>query len=98
MGADLEQVDKIDASEFHNVKLNAREMISPKLVTNPKTADGQVKLFGADQVLRTSTSMGGPSTHNEEKFKKTFLENQTGFHQPTKQEVIAHQHSLYRDQ
>ena len=34
----------------------------------------------------------------EEKFKKTFLENRTGFHEPTKQEVIAHQHSPYRDQ
>ena len=30
MVADLEQVDKkIDASEFHNVKLNAKELISP---------------------------------------------------------------------
>ena len=34
----------------------------------------------------------------EEKFKKTFLENQTGSHQPPQQEVIAHQHSQYRDQ
>ena len=59
MVADLEQVDKIDASEFHNVKLNAKEMISHKLVTIPKTADGQVKLLGGDQVLRTSTSIGG---------------------------------------
>ena len=50
MVADLEQVDKIDASEFHNVKLNAKEMISPNLVTIPKTADGQF--------LRTSTSIG----------------------------------------
>ena len=33
--ADLEQVDKIDASEFHNIKLNAKDMISPKLVTIP---------------------------------------------------------------
>ena len=27
---------KIDASEFHNVKFNAKEMISPKLGTIPK--------------------------------------------------------------
>ena len=40
----------------------------------------------------------GQRTQNEEKFKKTFLENQTGFRQPPKQEVIAHQHSLNRDQ
>ena len=41
---------------------------------------------------------GGRRTQNEEKFKKTFLENQTGFHQPPKQEVIAHKHSLFRNQ
>ena len=40
----------------------------------------------------------GQRTQDEEKFKKTFLENQTGFHQPPKQEVVAHQHSLYREQ
>ena len=45
----------IDASEVHNVELNAKEMISPNLVTVPKTADGQLKLFGGDQVLRTPT-------------------------------------------
>ena len=40
----------------------------------------------------------GQRTQDEEKFKKTFLENQTGFHQPPKQEVVAHQHSLHREQ
>ena len=55
MVADLEQVDKIDASEFHNVKLNAKEMISPKLEQFSKTADGQLKFIGGDQVLRTPT-------------------------------------------
>ena len=53
--ADLKQWTKIDASEFHNVKLNEMEMISPKLVTIPKTADGQMKFIGGDQVLRTPT-------------------------------------------
>ena len=55
MVADLEQVDKIDSSEFHNVKLNAKEMISPKLEQFSKTADGQLKFIGGDQVLRTPT-------------------------------------------
>ena len=32
----LSRWTKIDASEFHNVKLNAKEMISPKLETIPK--------------------------------------------------------------
>ena len=40
----------------------------------------------------------GQRTQDEEKFKKTFLENQTDFHQPPKQEVVAHQHSLFREQ
>ena len=30
--ADLEQLDKMDASEFHAEKLNAKEVISLKLV------------------------------------------------------------------
>ena len=29
MAADIEQVDETDASEFHNEKLNAKEVISP---------------------------------------------------------------------
>ena len=32
----LSRRTKIDASGFHNVKLNAKEMISPKLGTIPK--------------------------------------------------------------
>ena len=43
MVADLEQVHMMDASEFHNVKLNVKEVISPKLVTIPKTADGELQ-------------------------------------------------------
>ena len=37
--ADLEQVDEIDASEFHNVKLNAKEVISPTLVQISKNRE-----------------------------------------------------------
>ena len=44
-------MDNIDASEFHNVKLDAKEMISPNLLTIPKTADGQLKFIGGDKVL-----------------------------------------------
>ena len=58
MIADLEQVDKIDESPFHNIKFNVKEMISPNLVTIPKYADGQLKFVEGDQVLRTSTSIG----------------------------------------
>ena len=34
MVADLEQVDKIDASEFHHVKVNAKDMISHQIGDN----------------------------------------------------------------
>ena len=47
-------------------------------------ADGQLKF------------KGGEPPKFEEKFKKTFLENQTGFHQPPKQEVIASTQSTQR--
>ena len=63
MVADLSRWTKIDASEFHNMKLNAKKMISPKLVTIPKTADGQFKFIGGDQVPRTPTlTMYHPSS------------------------------------
>ena len=55
MVANFEQVDKIDASEFHNVKLNAKGIILPKLGTIPKAADVQKRFTGGDLVLRTST-------------------------------------------
>ena len=56
--ADLEQVDKnrrVRIPQLHNAKLNAKEVIPTKLVTIPKTADGQLKFVGGDQVLRTPT-------------------------------------------
>ena len=58
MGADLEQVDETDASEFHDEKLNTKEVISPKLVKIQNTADGEVKIIGGYQDLRTPTWQG----------------------------------------
>ena len=95
--ADFEQVDKKDASEFHNMKLNPKEVVSLELLTIPKTADGQFKIYWRRSGSQNSNFDKVPSKF-EEKFKKTFLENQKGFHHRPKQEVIAHQHSLYRDQ
>ena len=47
MVADLEQLGKVDASEFHAKRLNAKEMISPKLVKHlySRVADGEVKFY-----------------------------------------------------
>ena len=53
MVADLEQLDMMDASEFYNIKLNAKDMISPKLVTIPQKQKMDKKNIGGDQVLRT---------------------------------------------
>ena len=99
MVADLEQVvEKIDASEIHNEKLNAKEMSSPTLVTTQKNRRWTIKICWRRSGSEDIQLDRGQRTQNEEKFKKTFLENQTGLHQPPKQEVFTHQHSLHRDQ
>ena len=87
----------IDASEFHNIKLNAKEMISPKLVTIPKNRRWTLKIYWRRSGSENSNLDKVPSKI-EEKLKKTFMENQTGSHHRPKQEVIAHQHGLYRAQ
>ena len=79
----------IDASEFHNMELNAKEMISPKLVTIPKNRRWTIKIYSRRSGSENSNLDKVPSKI-EEKLKKTFMENQTGFHHRPKQEVIAH--------
>ena len=57
MVADIEELDKMDASEIHAWRLNAKEVISPKFGEHFvfPIADGKVKLSQGDRVLRTST-------------------------------------------
>ena len=54
---DVEELEKMDASEIHARRLNAKEVLTPmsgeKIIV--PIADGTVKLSGRDQVLRTST-------------------------------------------
>ena len=88
---------KIDASEFHHKAQREGDDLAQNVDKSQKTADGQLKFIGRRSGSENSNFDKVPSKF-EEKFKKTFLENQTGFHQPPKQDVIAHQHSLYRDQ
>ena len=45
MVADLERLDVVDASEFHNIKLNAREKSSLKLVIIPKNRRRTNKIY-----------------------------------------------------
>ena len=56
MVADIEELEKMDASEIHAWRLNAMEVLTPKKMVNTfpiSIADGKVKLSGGDQVLRT---------------------------------------------
>ena len=95
--ADLEQSDMMDASEFYYVKLNSKDMISPNLVTVSRNRRWTIKIYWRRSGPQNSNLDKVPPKF-EEKFKKTFLQNQTGFHQPPKQEVSAQKHGLYRDQ
>ena len=55
--ADLEELEKMDASEIYSKRLNAKEVIFPKgkgEIIFP-IADGRIKTLGGDQDLRTST-------------------------------------------
>ena len=56
MVADIEELDKMDASEIHARRLNAKEVIFPKQGEYIfPIADGRIKTLGGDQELRTST-------------------------------------------
>ena len=70
--------------------------LAPNWVQFPKTADGQFKFIGRKSGSE-KTNFDRVLSKFEEKFKKTFLDNQTGFHQPPKQEVITHQHKRYTE-
>ena len=55
----LEELERMDASEIHARRLNAKEVMTPMKGDNLKfpVADGTVTVSGGDQRLRTSTSI-----------------------------------------
>ena len=57
MVADNEELEKMDASEIHARRLNAKEVLTPMKGENYifPVEDGTVKISGEDQDLRTST-------------------------------------------
>ena len=56
MGADLEELETMVASEIYSKRLNAKEVIFPKEHGNLfPIEDGRIKLPGRDQELRTPT-------------------------------------------
>ena len=67
--ADIEELERMDASENHVRRLNAKEVITPQngeYFTFP-IADGKVRLSGGDQVLRTSTLTRDSPERGEER-------------------------------
>ena len=59
MVADIEKLEKLDASEIRARRLKAKEVFMPKNGENFifPIADGTVKLSGRDQVFRSITSI-----------------------------------------
>ena len=58
MVADVEELEKMDASELHARRLNEKEVLTPQRSGNFTfpVADGTVQIFGCgEQRLRTST-------------------------------------------
>ena len=55
--ANIEELEKMDASEIHAKRLDAKEVLTPMNGDKLKfpISDGTVKIFRGDQVLRTST-------------------------------------------
>ena len=69
MVSDIEELEKMDASEIHGRRLNAKEVISTKSGEHFifPIADGKVKLPGGDQALRTSTLIRDNLERREER-------------------------------
>ena len=97
MVADLEQVDKNRRVRIPQRKAQREGGDLDQIGDNSKNRRWTIKIYWRRSGSENS-NLDKVSSKFEEKFKKTFLENQTGFHHRPKQEVIAHQHSLYRDQ
>ena len=67
--ADIEELERMDASEIHARRLHATEVITPQngeAFTLP-SEDGKIKLSGGDQVLRTSTLIRDSPERGEER-------------------------------
>ena len=97
MVADLEQVDKNRRVRIlqHEAQREGDDLT--QIGDNSKNRRWTIKIYGMRSGSENFNLDKVPSKF-EEKFKKTFLKNQTCFHQRTKQAVIAHRHISYRDQ
>ena len=55
MFADIEELEKMDASETRAKRFDAKKVITPQIGDFQSATEKKVKLLGGDQVLRTST-------------------------------------------
>ena len=97
MVADLEQVDKNRRVRIPQRKTQREGDNLAQIGENSQNRRWAIKIYWMRSSSENSNLDKVPSKF-EEKIKKAVLENQTGFHHRPKQEVIAHQHSLYREQ
>ena len=88
MVADVEELEKMDASEIYAKRLNAKEVIFPK--EDGKfifpVADGRMKFVGGDQELRTSTLIRDHPIRGED--KRDFLGESEGSPPPLPQDSL----------
>ena len=68
MVADIKDLEKMDASEIHAKRLNAKVVLTPMSGEKLRLpiADGTVKLSGGDQDLRTPTLIRDRPNRGEE--------------------------------
>ena len=68
MGADIEELENLDASEIHAWRLTQRRFSAPKNGEHfiLPIVDGTVKLSGGDQGIREPTLIRDPSERGEE--------------------------------
>ena len=89
--ADLEQVDKNRRVGIPQHKAQREGDDLAQIGDNTENRRWTIRIYWRSG--SENSNLDKVPSKFEEKFKKTFLENQTGFHQPTKQEIIAHEHS-----
>ena len=85
MVADIEELKEMDASELHDIRLNAQEVSTPQRSGNFifPVAAGTVKILGGEQRLRTSSLNRGCPERGEDleilkgKIRRITLSNPT---------------------
>ena len=79
--ADIGELEKMDASEIHAWRLNAKEVFTPKNGEHFHIPDRRWNSQNYLEEIRfCENPLRSGTTQTEEKNKKVFWENQTGLH------------------